>query len=270
MRDFTGRAIIGRSVSAPKRQSRLVLSALGVSAAAHVILLAALDRILATREPPEPLRLSYRVVGREGGERMFTMRLPRDRPDPAPDLANLAPLEEAVRRMRLPEPSAQTAPDDEQTRELSRRERRLVLESLGLSPADAAELGFSELDLRFSPPEGVDEDELNSAEKRFYGFQRRVFLAYAMSFLATWRRMSMERPRLRESLAGQRRVLAGSLRFDGDGARTDLAVAGSGDGGSARELFRRTLERMRTIPNPPEELVGADGFFTIHYRLGIN
>lgn len=254
---------------------RLSLLALALSVAAHAAALAVLEFLLAAAErPPEPVRLAYRVVGREDGERAFTMRLPRRRAS-EPDLSGLAPLEDAVQDAvpRPPAPDgteAAPARGGGRARALARRERRLVLESLGLSPSDAEELGFSELDLAFAPREGVDEDELNSAEKRFYGFQRRVFLAYAMSFLATWRQMSLERPLLRESLRGRERVLAGRLVFDAGGARRGLSVTEASDGGRARELFRRTLERMRTIPNPPAELVGDDGVFAIHYRLRIN
>ena len=140
----------------------------------------------------------------------------------------------------------------------------------GLLPSDDGELDFAGLDLQFLPPKGVDESELNSMEKKFYSFRRRTFRAYVMSFLRTYRQVSMEKPLLERQLRAGEFLLTGRVVFSREGEILDVDVIQSVSNHDVNELFERTLQQIGRTPNPPDELVEENDTFIIYYRLGIN
>ena len=57
-----------------------------------------------------------------------------------------------------------------------------VLSKIAVSPDAVKVLNKTDFNIHFVPPEGVSEDELNSAEKIYYSFQKRTFKSYVSSF----------------------------------------------------------------------------------------
>ena len=107
-------------------------------------------------------------------------------------------------------------------------------------------------------------------EKKFYSFQRRTFRAYVMSFLRTYRQVSMEKPLLKRHLRAGQFLLTGRVVFSREGEILDVDIIQSVSNHDVNELFERTLQQIGRTPNPPDELVEENDTFTIYYRLGIN
>ena len=208
-----------------------------------------------------------RTVGRDDGDESFSVDIPKRPGDLRLENLQILSIQDIQRE------EAET--EDEQLpvrRGLGRErfQRRKTLERLGVSPQDAHQLSYTDLDIQFIPPVGVSEDELNSVEKKFYSFQRRTFLAYVSSFVRTHRRLSRERPLLTDTLEGGQYSLTGRVLYNSEGDTLSLHITRTTPEGDVHDLFEQTLEDMGRLPNPPIELVGPDQTFTLYYKLDIN
>lgn len=150
------------------------------------------------------------------------------------------------------------------------QDRYQSLRNMGVADDDAKKLAQTDFDVNFVPPEGVSEDELNSAEKMYYSFQKRTFESYVTSFLSTYNQMSRTLPRLRDPLMTERHFLTARVIFDQDGNIMSLRILRSSPNDDIHQLFERTLRNIRKVPNPPKDLLAKDGTFTIYYQLRVN
>ncbi|CBW27438.1 putative exported protein [Halobacteriovorax marinus SJ] len=145
-----------------------------------------------------------------------------------------------------------------------------VLKQLAANPSFASALSNKGFNVQFDPPEGIPEDELNSVEKIFYSFQKRTYETYLNSFLKTYYNNLTANPNLRNDLSSQRHRLNARVQFDKNGHILSVKILKSSNSDSVHDLFETTLDAMRSIPNPPKDLLGKDGNFTIYYSLYIN
>lgn len=144
-----------------------------------------------------------------------------------------------------------------------------TVHSMGLSSEEKQVLNAAGLDMNFSPPKGVSEEELNSEEKVYYAFQKRAYTNYINSFISEYRRMTDIRPRIKNSLMKNRHELSGKIIFDKEGNILSTKVMKWSADDDVQELFDRTLKNLSSLPNPPESLL-RDGQFTVYYQLNIN
>lgn len=160
----------------------------------------------------------------------------------------------------------------ETTTKYVRKEHRIsetYLNHLSLSPDNAKVLRKSGLNISFDPPEGVKLDELNSLEKIYYSFQKRTWEVYVQSFLQTYERLSLEKPRIKRRFDNEMHVMSGKILFDKDGNIISIKIIRSSTDDDLHELFEETLKKINSLPNPPKDLVEREGNFTIYYQLKI-
>ena len=150
------------------------------------------------------------------------------------------------------------------------QDRFQALRNMGVAESDAKKLSKTDFDVNFIPPEGVSEDELNSAEKMFYSFQKRTFESYVSSFLSTYNSMVRTTPRLRDPLMQQRHFLTARVIFDTEGNIMSIRIMRSSPNDDIHQLFESTLRNIRKLPNPPKDLLNKDQTFTIYYQLKVN
>lgn len=156
---------------------------------------------------------------------------------------------------------------------LRRQQQQLqqdVLKKLAANPNAGGAIGGKGFNIQFDPPEGIPEDELNSAEKIFYSFQKRTFETYVNSFVKTYYDILRSSPILKNDVNTQKHRLNGRVTFDAQGNITAVKIMRSSQSDSVHKLFESTLDQMRAIPNPPKDLIKKDGTFTIYYSLYIN
>ncbi|WP_127714699.1 hypothetical protein [Halobacteriovorax sp. HLS] len=156
---------------------------------------------------------------------------------------------------------------------LQRQQQQLqgeVLQKLAASPYSGNAIAGKGFNIQFEPPEGVPEDELNSAEKIYFSFQKRTYEKYVNSFVKTYYEILRSNPIIKDAINNQRHRLNGRVTFDSNGYIIAVKIMRSSQSDEIHKLFEKTLDQMRSIPNPPKDLVQKDGTFTIYYSLYIN
>ena len=120
------------------------------------------------------------------------------------------------------------------------------------------------------PPKGISEDELNSAEKKFYAFQKRVFENYLYSFLRVYKQLSLDRPALIRAVESSSHQLRGKVLYDDEGNILEIKIIRSSVDDNVHELFESTLKGMDQLSNPPRELLDENQQLPLFFKLQIN
>lgn len=237
----------------------------------------------------------YRTIGVKNGAKDFSTKItPTPAPRPSVNKAQPAKRESIklgqlgdVDTSKVPTPSRSLPKQDKneslgsfqvmsdsqapiEVRAVRSQDRFQALRSMGVAESDAKKLSQTDFDVNFIPPEGVSEDELNSAEKMFYSFQKRTFETYVSSFLSTYNSMVRSTPRLRDPLMQQRHFLTARVIFDIEGNIMSIKILRSSPNDDIHQLFEKTLRNIRKLPNPPKDLLAKDNTFTIYYQLKVN
>lgn len=142
--------------------------------------------------------------------------------------------------------------------------------NIPIAVQDAMLLEKTDFNIGISPPEGVSIDQLNSTEKMYYSFQKRIFESYVSSFLTSYQRMLVQRPLLKRDLGGSLHQMTGRIIFDAQGNIVSVKIIKSSLSDEVHLLFEQTLLNIRSMPNPPKTLLSKDGEFSIYYQLMIN
>lgn len=119
-------------------------------------------------------------------------------------------------------------------------------------------------------PKGVAEDELNSIEKQYFSFQKRMYLQYVNSFISTYNQLKKERPLVKNSLKSGRHSLTARVRFDVEGNIIDIQILKSSLDDDIHQLFEDTLTNIKKVPNPPDDFINTNNEFVIYYALQVN
>ncbi len=123
---------------------------------------------------------------------------------------------------------------------------------------------------KFVPPKGIPEDELNSIEKIFYGFQKRTYQAYVSSLLSHYATLLTQRPYVEKTIFKKKQQLTGRIAIDIDGNITSVKFIQSSDNNDIQSLFEKTLVGIRSLPNPPKELLQGGEELRIYFQLIIS
>ena len=155
-------------------------------------------------------------------------------------------------------------------REEHGRIKENLLKGLSSQKDLAVILRNTSLDIKFDPPKGVTEDELNTIEKIFYSFQRRMILGYYYSLFSSYNKLLLSSPQLENSLRKESQHLIGKIIFDHKGNTVRIKIIKWSSDDHIQELFEDTLKGIHSIPNPPRAFVENDEEFTVYYHLKIN
>jgi hypothetical protein len=119
-------------------------------------------------------------------------------------------------------------------------------------------------------PKGVPEDELNSIEKIYFGFQKRMYLQYVNTFIKTYNDVAKARPLIKGALRNGRHRLTARVVFDVEGNIEKIKIMRSSQDDDIHELFEKTLMNVQKVPNPPDDFINSENKFVIYYQLNIN
>lgn len=146
-----------------------------------------------------------------------------------------------------------------------------TIKELGITGDQAKIFRRTNLDISFEPPEGVSEDELNEASKRYYIFQKRSYVKYLNSFFKTYHRLVLSKPQLKQNISkwGMHR-LTGRVIFDKEGNIVSIKILKSSTNDNIHQLFEETLKEIGKLHNPPKDYFVKEDQFTIYYQITIN
>jgi hypothetical protein len=170
-------------------------------------------------------------------------------------------------KLKLPSVSVQMQRSVERQRNI----KDDLMTQLGPGTVNAKLANKSDFQIHFETPEGIDEDELNSAEKKYYSFQKRTFESYFHSFLKSYNTRLRSHPQLKAPLQRERHALTGRVTFDEQGNIVSIKILKWSKSDEVQELFEETLKSIRSLPNPPKSLLFKESKeFNIYYQLQIN
>ncbi len=239
---------------------------------------------------PEQLK-KYRTVGIKDGSKDFSVPIASNRPIALPgkpktpsiplealnfkmDSSEVEKLGKSVKKKSLRDSKDGIAIGKfKKQREKIKRERSInkmiKREMLGgqIAPYDHALVKNTDINMHFTPPEGVDESELNNTEKKFYGFHRRSYEVYINSFLKTFHKAVRERPYIERLFMTQTDDLTGRITFDSKGDIVSIKMIKWADNDEVQKIFENTLEGIKSLKNPPQEFIQKNGEFTVYYTL---
>ena len=225
----------------------------------HLTLVLLISLFMEPGEKPDEVVLNIRTIGDKTGKDYFT--IPVKRPF---DLSFTDPSSSFSSKQTTSSLKSNTNPQKKQLiKDMLYSTFAFRDDLLGL-------LNNTDLNLKFDPPKGVSEDELNTIEKIFYGFQRRMILAYYHSLFSAYNKLIRINPRLRHSLEKKRTHLIGKIIFDHKGNVLRIKFLKWSHDNHIQELFDETLKGIQSAPNPPKAFVKPDKEFTVYYHLKIN
>jgi len=128
----------------------------------------------------------------------------------------------------------------------------------------------SQFDIHIEPIGSIEEDELNSMDKTFYSFNRRVSINYIRSVLKTYHYMDSLNKSLDRSLKNSKDILSARVTFDKLGNIDRIKILKSSNDDNIHNLFEQALRGMSALTNPPSAFIKNRDYFSIYYQLRIN
>lgn len=156
---------------------------------------------------------------------------------------------------------------EEQLRQ--RLEQKDILSKLSVPSFTSQTLRNSSLNIRFDPPEGVKEDELNTREKKFYSFTKRSYETYVYSVIRTLNNILRAKPQFKDLTRAKKQHLTGRIIFDEKGNAVSVKFIKTSSNDAIQDLFVKALVDIKILQNPPRELLDKQKNFTIYYQLMI-
>ena len=124
------------------------------------------------------------------------------------------------------------------------------------------------LGAEFMPPQGLPLDELNSLERKFYAFKRRVNQYYVATFMQTYQHFLLAHPNFNDYLATlNSQQLTGRLTYDEQGNLMATKIQRWSDDDLLESLFEQVLAKLSTIQNIPREFLNHEQQLVIYYNF---
>lgn len=149
-------------------------------------------------------------------------------------------------------------------------QKEAILQNKPIAEEALSTLQNSSLNIKFEPPEGVSEDELNTQEKKFFSFTKRSYETYINSIIKEFNSLLARRPYLKRMENIGNHVLSGKMIFDEQGNVISIKFIQTSQNDDLQYLFEKALTNISVLPNPPKDLLKEDNTFAIYYQLGIN
>ena len=144
------------------------------------------------------------------------------------------------------------------------------LREFGVLQDTANAIKNTEFNVSVRPPKGISEDQLNSTEKIYYAFQKRVYESYVRSFISTYRDFMRTMPYLKGRLQKEKHIMTGRVTFDKKGNIISIKMLKWSFDDNIQNIFEETLKGIRKMPNPPSDFLEGEETFVIYYQLNIN
>lgn len=234
----------------------------------------------------QPLRIqsierNYRKVGIKDGQKEYDIQGKSTKPNSPSELVDLSSLAPQVKVENIKPLSKKTnkegptenkkvevtfQPPTKTEKIVQKRFIKKIVQDRFLDPV----LNNSDFALNPEIPEGVDVNELNSAEKIFYSFKKRTMEQYLSSFVDQYQTTKKIKPQITKKLIDGRHALSGRITFDKDGNIVTIKIIKSSQDDDIHNLFEETLKGINKVPNPPKDLLSKNEQFSIYYILKIN
>lgn len=226
------------------------------------------------------LRVQLRTVGTKDGDPLFAIPREGRKGQPGNKKSQEGPSKKpklgieqlSFRQLEvLPTPKKKQKKDQKSKikyidAQIAERKRKAVIQE------KLAKLNLPKIDAQISlrPPKGVKYDELNEMEKKFYGFQKRIFEQYITSFYNAHFNLLRSRPYYKNHQIKGRHHLIGSVKYDRLGNIQKVNIYKSSIDDLLHQLFENTLTKLDTVANPPKEIIKEDNNFTLYFHLILN
>jgi hypothetical protein len=120
----------------------------------------------------------------------------------------------------------------------------------------------------FIPPRGVDPDQLNSADKKFFSFSRRLSETYQRTMIRSARENILRHPSTMNSLENATpHVLSGRVIYDRDGNIVSVKIIRWSHDDNLENVFEDGLKGLPPLPNFPQEWPTEDDQYVVYYEL---
>lgn len=117
-------------------------------------------------------------------------------------------------------------------------------------------------------PDGIDPDELNEYELKFYGFQKRTAINYINSILKNLDKFQRTHPNFQLPSTG-RITMTARVSYDQEGNVKQIKMVRWTHVNEMQNLFEDIVKSIDQLHNPPKALWERDGEFAMFYTLEI-
>ena len=129
-------------------------------------------------------------------------------------------------------------------------------------------LQSSQLRVAFIPPRGVKFSQLNPWEQVFYSFNLRIHEVYANSLITSHINYIKQNPHaFQQGFLPSAEILRAIVRFDHLGNMQKINVLRWSQNDDIQNIFLKSLENIKAIPNPPQSLVKNQRHFDLYFNL---
>ena len=129
-------------------------------------------------------------------------------------------------------------------------------------------LQSSQLKVAFIPPRGVKVSQLNQWEQVFYSFNLRIHEVYANSLVTSHINYIKQNPHaFHQGFLPSAEILRAIVRFDHLGNMQKINVLRWSQNDDIQNIFLKSLENIKAIPNPPQSLVKNHRHFDLYFNL---
>ena len=129
-------------------------------------------------------------------------------------------------------------------------------------------LQSSQLKVAFIPPRGVKVSQLNQWEQVFYSFNLRIHEVYANSLITSHINYVKQNPHaFQQGFLPSAEILRAIVRFDHLGNMQKINVLRWSQNDDIQNIFLKSLENIKAIPNPPQSLVKNHRHFDLYFNL---
>lgn len=131
-------------------------------------------------------------------------------------------------------------------------------------------LKSSDLNILFEVPEGVDPSNLNRKEMVFYGFRKRIAESFVSSLLNSYQKFKVENPHIKIPERNSNEHLMGKVTYDRNGNIKVIRFVKWSQLDNTQEFFDKVLKELKTLPNPPKDILNSSEEFNVYYSLLID
>jgi hypothetical protein len=131
-------------------------------------------------------------------------------------------------------------------------------------------LQITDFSMNIPTPKGIEKSKLNAAEKIFYSFYKRTYSRYVHSYISSRNKIMTNKPYLKNKKIVSRHVMSAKVTYDKNGNVFSINTVRWANDDDLQNLFQKTVEGIKNIPNPPSDLIDENNNFVIHYELYFN
>ncbi len=213
----------------------------------------------------QPPKKEIKTVGKENGKKRDTFSMSVGQLAPPPH--NIKQIMENMHTQNTKDTPKEKTHINSQTVPVNKYE---VTNYNALSPPVQDALEMTDFNMNITPPKGVSIDALNETEKIFYSFFKRSYSKYVNSYVSTINELMTNKPYLKNKRVSSKHIMSAKVTYDKTGNVISIQVIRWSDDDDLQNIFQKTIEEIRNIPNPPKDLIQEDETFVIHYELHFN